>query len=362
MKERIENLKSWYEERERKFSAFFLLFGFVFDSFTLNRIDSLIDNLWLGANLLVIGICLIFINRSENIGEEGNWKRFWFFNILQFSFGALLGASFIFYFRSAALAVSWPFLLILLVALVGNEIWKKHYERLVLQLSFLYLSLFVFATFLLPVIIRKMGVLVFLGSGILSLVLFRLFIIILNRFAKEKFKQSWKKIWIAIGAIFLGMNLLYFTNLIPPIPLSLKDAGIYHNVEKLAGGNYRVLEEEEKGIMRYFDWRPEVHLIPGNTLFAYSAIFSPADLDTGIVHEWQHYDEAKDEWVTASRIPLRLSGGRAEGYRTFSSKTLLPEGKWRVNVTTSRGQVIGRINFEIISAQNMPIIRAVVKD
>ena len=120
---KLTQLKNWYEENERKVSSFSLLIGFVFDSLTLQRIDSLLDNLWLIANLIAIGVCIILVNRSDNLKEEeGGWKRFWLMNILQFSFGALLGASFIFYFRSAALAVSWPFLLLLLAALVGNQV------------------------------------------------------------------------------------------------------------------------------------------------------------------------------------------------------------------------------------------------
>lgn len=343
-------------------STFSLLFGFVFDSLTLNRIDSLVDNLWLGANLLAICICIILINRDENLGEIESWRRFWTLNILQFSFGALLGASFIFYFRSAALAVSWPFLLILIVALVGNEIWKKHYERLIFQLSFLYLSIFIFAIFLVPVVIGKMGALVFIFSGILSLILFWFFIILLNRLSRERFKQSRRKILISVATIYLAMNLLYFTNLIPPIPLSLKDAGIYYNVAKLPEGNYQVLDERRPGFLSFFKFRKEMHVVPGNALFAYSAIFSPANLDVNIVHEWEYFDEREGEWEVSSRIPLHLSGGRAEGFRTFSNKAFLPQGKWRVNVVTSRGQVIGRINFKVVSSTSTPPLTTIVKE
>ena len=338
------------------------MFGFVFDSLTLQRIDSLWDNLWLVANLVSIGACIIFINRAENTGDSReSWKYFWLMNILQFSFGALLGASFIFYFRSATLIVSWPFLLLLLAALVGNEVFKKHYERLIFQLAFLYLSLFVFMIFLLPLLVHRIGAIIFLSSGILSLVVLWFFIIVLNRVARERFKQSWQRIWLSVASIFILFNILYFTNLIPPIPLSLKDAGIYHNVEKLPQGGYRVLEEEESGLAKYLSLRQKIHLVPGNTVFAYSAIFPPADLNTDIVHEWQYYDEGDGEWKTKTRVPLRLSGGRSEGFRTFSAKSDLTPGLWRVNVATPDGLIIGRISFEIIPSDNMPIIKASVK-
>ena len=31
-------------------------------------------------------------------------------------------------------------------------------------------------------------------------------------------------------SVVLIVNILYFANLIPPVPLALKDAGIYHQV------------------------------------------------------------------------------------------------------------------------------------
>jgi len=361
---KIAQLKEWYEEHERRLATFSLLFGFVFDSLTLTRIDALQDNLWLFGNLVVIGVCIILLNRQENDGIQDKEvsKHFWLYNLLQFGFGNILGGFFVLYFRSGTLAVSWPFLLILLVAMVANELFQKRYARLVLQISFLYLTIYAFLIFIVPIALHRIGAWIFLASGLVSLLAVWLFLIALHQFSRERFRESRVSIVRSVAAIFAVMNILYFTNLIPPIPLSLKDAGIYHNVEKLPSGRYSVLEEEEKGIMSFFDFRKDIHLVSGNTLFAYSAIYSPSDLDTQIVHEWQHYDEKQGEWLTSTTIPLRLSGGRVEGFRTYSSKSSLAPGPWRVNVSTPRGQLLGRINFEIVSVNSYPAIKAVVKD
>ena len=362
MSSKLRKLKSWYEENERRVSSFSLLAGFFFDSLTLKRVDSFFENFWLGINLFAVALCITLINREDNIGEKkDSWKHFWLFNVLQFSFGALLGASFIFYFRSAALSVSWPFLLVLLLAMVGNEAFKKHYERLIFQLSFLFLSIFVFFIFLLPVVFHKFGVSMFLLSGVASLIVLWGFTRLLHHFSREKFKKSGRRIWLSIFSIYALINILYFTNLIPPIPLSLKDAGIYHSVSVDSRGNYLVSEEDREGWGKYFELRQKVHLLSAEPLYAYAAIFSPGALNTQVVHEWQSENEF-GEWVTASRIPISLAGGRVQGFRTYSTKSSLTPGRWRVNVETPRGQLIGRINFEVISVNTAPGLVTIVKD
>jgi hypothetical protein len=357
---RIKKVRHWYEKNEQRFSTIFLLGGFIFDSLTLQRIDSFYDNLWFAANLFVSALCIIFLNREENVGRE-TWKHFWLFNVMQFSFGALLGGSFIFYFRSATLAVSWPFLLVLLAAILGNEFFQKRYARLTFQISFLYLSIFVLAIFLLPILLHRLGSPVFIMSGLTSLIVVWIFIKILENFAHENFRQSWVPMWRSVIAIFITMNVLYFNNLIPPIPLSLKDAGIYHSVTKDINGDYLVGDEERIWLDKILDLRPEVYWVPSTPLYAYTAIYSPASLNTQVVHEWQYRNEA-GEWLTSTRIPINLSGGRSGGFRAYSTKSVLTPGPWRVNVTTPRGQVLGRINFEVVLTSSEPDIITSLKN
>lgn len=352
----------WYEEHERHISTVSLIGGFLFDSFALERIDSLAVNGWLILNLVLVVVCIILINREDNIGHKHDvWKHFWLFNIMQFGFGAVLGGSFRFYLRSGTISGSWPFLLILLASLLANEFLRKHYIRLVFRLGFLYLSFFVLSIFMLPLIFHRIGALIFVLSGLVSLALFRVFMGLLKKFGKERSHQNVRKVWLSVFSIFFLINILYFTNLIPPIPLSLKDAGIYHSIALDSSGNYRVSEEVKIGLSKYLQWRQKIHLLPGEPLYAYAAIFSPGSLNTEIVHEWQEKNEF-GEWVTATRIPLLLSGGRAEGFRTYSTKFSLTPGEWQVNVETSRGQLIGRIKFEIIETDISPALNTLVKD
>jgi hypothetical protein len=46
--------------------------------------------------------------------------------------------------------------------------------------------------------------------------------------------------------------------------------------------------------------------------------------------------------------PVR--GGRREGFRTYSRKAAFPAdpaGRWTVDVTTSSGQLVGRLSFRV---------------
>src|SRR5581483_5760729 len=138
--------------------------------------------------------------------------------------GAILGGSFRFYLRSGTIAGSWPFLLVLLGAIIFNEYLRQHYERLIFQISFLYLAIFILLIFMMPIVFKSIGTWVFLLSGAISLLLFRWFTLLLKKFAREK-RFNQKRVWSPVLIIFFSINVLYFTNLIPPIPLSLKDAG-----------------------------------------------------------------------------------------------------------------------------------------
>lgn len=355
MRKKISSLKQWYEEHERRISIGSLLSGFIVDALTLQRIDALRENLWMAGNIFIIAIAIILLNRSQK-DDDG----FWLPNILQFSFGALLGSFFIFYFRSAAIAASWPFLAILFLAIVANEFFQKKYARLAFQLSFFYFALFTFSIFLMPLLVKKIGPDIFILSGGVSLFVLWLFIFALRKYASERFLESRTHIWSFVTAIFLGINALYFTNLIPPIPLALKDSGIYHAIEKSISGNYIVYKEPE-GWERFITLRDKIHWREGQPLHAYSAIYSPGSLNADVVHDWQ-YKNADGEWITATRIPLYIAGGRSGGFRVYSTKYTFTPGPWRVDVKTPSGQLIGRVSFEIVLTENKPDLVTEIKD
>lgn len=334
----FKRFAAWYHRYERAVSSVSLIGGFVFDALTLRTVDAFWENFWIIIHLIVSAVLIILINRKRvrEPSDEKSEFDFWLLNFLQFTYGGLLSAFLVFYFRSSALLVSWPFLLMLALAFAANERLKRHQERLVFQISLFFLSLLSFAIFFVPVVVGSIGPWVFILSGVLSLIFMRFFLRLLP--------SPKKALWLSIVIIFAAVNVLYFTNVLPPIPLSLKDGGVYYSIHRDASGEY-IFTESPRSWLDYFKLYPPVQLTTSSqTLFAYTAIYSPAKWSTGIYHEWQHYDEAKGAWVTTSKVSLSISGGRSEGYRTFSASGVAP-GKWRVNVLTKSGQVIGRIGF-----------------
>jgi hypothetical protein len=359
----LRNVRGWYVRFERPISSASLVGGFVFDALTLHRVDTFWENFWVAAHLLVVAVCIVLVNRQENeaaAGKDSPRARFWLINLLQFFFGGLLSTLLVFYFRSGSLSASWPFLLVLALAFAANESLRKYFAWLAFQISLFYLSLFCFTIFIVPVLAHAMGPFIFVLSGGVSLALMGLFLRFLRVAAKETFARGQRELAISIAAIFLGINALYFLNLIPPIPLSLVDAGVYHSIAKDPQGGY-LAQSEERGWLGFMRLNETIHLPPGGAAYAYSAVFSPTSLDTRIVHEWQRYEE-KRGWTTVSRVELPLVGGRGGGYRTYSIKTQMAPGAWRVNVETPRGALLGRLRFNVMAEDGAPALKSEVKD
>ncbi|MGB6544574.1 MAG: DUF2914 domain-containing protein [Candidatus Acidiferrales bacterium] len=359
----FENVRIGYGRLQRPISSVSLVGGFVFDALTLKRIDMFWENIWVIVHIAVAGACIVLANRAGSAGadaEQPSQGPAWSSSVLQFCFGGLLSTFLVFYFRSGSLRSSWPFLLILAAAFMANESLKKHYSRMDFQVSFFFLSLLLFAIFIIPVVLHTMGPLIFLLSGAVSLALFWVFLGVLRVTAPETFSRGRHVLMVSVGGIFLAINILYYLNLIPPIPLSLRDAGVEHSISRSADGNY-VVQSEPGRWLGYFRLADEFHCTPGAPVYAYTAVFSPTSLHTDIVHVWQVWD-AKHGWVTTSRVELPLSGGRGGGYRTFSMTNGIRAGAWRVNVETPRGALLGRLRFNVIVQSDEPELRTETKN
>jgi hypothetical protein len=360
--------RDWYARFERPISSLSLLGGFIFNIFALTRVDEFKENFWIGIHILVAAACIILLNREENNTDNASANpaklHFWLITILQFMFGGLLSTYLVFYFRGAVLSVAWPFLLILIIAFIANESLKRHYARLYFQISFFFLSIFLFAIYVVPVISGSIGPGMFVISGISSLILIWIFLSVLRYFGHESLGRNRVVLFGLIASIFIGMNVLYFLNLIPPLPLSLHDAGVYHSVVRTADGNYSVTGEHEEWWHRfthsvgvYSTYHAEI----GQPAYVFTAIFSPAAFNLSIIHQWQWFDPTHKEWVTMGTIPLPVKGGREGGYRTYSALSSVKSGKWRVTVRTQSGQVIGRLVFNVVIDQELPQLETIAK-
>ena len=223
-----------YLRTQLSLSSVSLVGGFVFDAVTLKRIDMLWENLWVVVHLLVVALCIFWVTHDESshVEREAGAAKLdsRLIYLLQFVFGGLLSTFMVFYFRSGTFWVSWPFYLLLTAAFIANEKLKTWYARLEYQLSIFFLSLFCFMIFILPVALHAIGRLVFVLSGTVSLLLWWLFVGMLRARAKEGFFPHARTVFASTAVIFVVVNALYFMNVIPPLPLSLQDAGVYHSI------------------------------------------------------------------------------------------------------------------------------------
>ena len=351
-----EKIKVLYTKHERYLFPMALFLGFVVDNFTLTRIDLWFDNLILFSYLTLAGIGISVVNLYESgylqkgiIGRASRLAPF----VVQYAFGGLFSGFFIFYSRSATLVESWPFIFLLLGLLIGNEFFKKRYLRFDFQMSVFFVSLFSFNIFFIPILLSDIGAKIFLLSGFVSLVILGLFVFLISRFLPKLVSQGRKILMASVGGIYIIINIFYFTNIIPPIPLSMKDAGVYHSVERV-NGDYLVKSEEQKWYEVSKKYIHKYHRMPNESVYFYSAVFSPTDLDTTIYHSWQYFDEDEKEWIESFKKGYKIIGGRDGGYRGYTIKENVFAGRWRVDVMTERKQLLGRYKFTIIDVENSP--------
>lgn len=355
-KELVENLIHKYE---RYVAPFTFVGGFLIDTLTLKRLDLWFDHIILLGFLLISGLSILALN-----AYEAGRIRFRHFEVIvpllpvfmQFGFGGLFSAFVIFYTKSGATISGALFILVLTALLVGNERFRKHYQRLVFHLSIYFVAVFSYSIFLMPIIFKQMGVLIFLVSGAVSLGLIALFITVLSLSLSKQIQASRRSLATSIGGIFIVFNILYFTNLIPPIPLSLKEIGVYHFVQKTPSGGYEVQYEKAPWFLPLQNTSSTYHWQRGEAVYVYSSIFAPTKLSIPVFHRWSQFDEKQGKWIEMESIRFSIQGGRDGGYRGYSYKTVVGPGRWRVDVVTERGQVIGRENFTVVETNIEPIL------
>jgi hypothetical protein len=359
----LQELVHWYE---RYISPLSLVAGFLADNFILlKRVDMLQTNLLLGSYLIASASGILLLHYIES----GRVKNAYILKasplipvVVQFAFGGLFSGYLSLYSRSASIAVSWIFILLIGVFLLANERFTRLYMRFTVQIGIYFALVFSFLIFFLPVVIHRIGPYMFFASGIASLVIVAGFLYLLRIFIPEIVKRDITIIARTIAIIFVVFNILYFTNVIPPLPLALKDAGVYHSLAHDASGGYKVTEEPQSWYLSFFRrYNPVFHAANGEGVYVYTSIFAPTGLSTTVVHQWQWYDEAAKEWVSAGAIRFNIVGGRDNGYRGYSFKGGLKPGSWRVNVLTSYGQQIGRVSFTIVPSTGTISLENVVK-
>jgi hypothetical protein len=342
----LERLRAWAADHEGSLAAAFFGAGFLFDILTLGRIDS-----WLTIGQQVVYLAIVTGILVHRLLEDSGrlvpappalrlvrWYYEWRNALLHFLLGALLNLYTIFFFKSSSLLVSFAFLGFLIALLLANEL--PHFKRLGLPFKFALLALcyLAFFAYVTPIVTGSIGVPTFL----LALAVGALPLFALGLRLRER-----RNVLVPLGAVVLGFLVFYLFRLIPPVPLSIPFMGVYHGVERSPQG-YRLLHE--RPAWRFWHNGDQRFLAQGgDRVFVYFRIFSPGRFSDRVLMRWYHRDGARG-WALQDTIPIRIVGGREEGFRGYAFKSNHLVGEWKVQIETLDEREIGRIYFDVETA------------
>lgn len=351
MKDFISPAKEKYASLHQKYSpyypaAFFIL-GFIFDIFTLDRIDH-----WLPitqqAVYLIIVSWILNLRILESYGKltvSPRWQKIWYYNneILHFFLGSLLSAFTLFYFVSSSLAASLSFMAIMGALLIINELPGLQGARSQIKVALFAICLFTYFIYLLPIFLSFVGLLPLLLAIALGL---GVFWYITKRLMRKGIERplAIREIFYPAVSVAAALLILYFARVLPPIPLAIQYIGIYHNVERQADEFH--LSYERPWWKFWQSGAQSFVAEPGDRVYVFARIFSPARFNDEVIFHWLTHSEQRG-WQTSDRVSVKVIGGRDEGFRAYASKANYSAGEWQVRVETTDNREIGRISFAI---------------
>jgi DUF2914 family protein len=355
----MDRLWRFYEHNERTVDIAFFAGGFLFDVFTLTRVDA-----WLGVAqqvvyLVVTGTILLHVffdegkppRRLEGMPALKRWYFEYRMAAVHFLLGALLSVYTLFFFKSSSVLVSFAFLLFLVLVLIVNESKRFKQQGLSFKFALFSICLLSFSAILVPVVIGSIGVVVFLLSMLVGTIPVALVQRRIRIHAPERAVQASRQIVVPFGLVLIAFLTLYLFRLIPPVPLSIRYIGVYHGVERTEAG-YRLTAEP--GSWRF--WRRGDQYFraqPGDRVYVFFRIFSPARFADQVTMRW-YWKPASGRWELQDSIPIDIVGGREQGFRGYGFKSNYQPGDWKVEVETTDGREIGRVYFVVESAPQGP--------
>jgi hypothetical protein len=342
-------LKRFYHENEPACTVAFFVAGFLFDTIAVGRIDKLHNVIHQASYLF---LCALFTSWElrENHGlftPHARLQAAWRYHTgaTHFMLGTLLNIYTLFYFKSASLGTSFLFLAILAGLLAINELKPFKDSGTTLRMGLFSLCLVSYFTYLVPMALGWIGMVPFIGAllgagGCVALLCWRL---------KRHFPDRPHLIWAHVLAPFLAVELmfavLYGLKLIPPVPLSLSDIGVYHDVRR-EGDKFALVMTRPR--WKFWQDGDQTFLArPGDRVHLFVSVFSPTRFRDDLQVRWTRL-MPEEGWVDSDVRRLPIKGGRDEGYRADLIKTNWEPGDWRVHVETSDRRELGRIRFTVV--------------
>lgn len=342
-----EKALEFQKKHEHALELLFFVGGFAFDAFMVGEVDDPIAIAQQALYLTIIA-CLIHFEllfRLHKWRPEGRAAKLWNFRslLLHFLLGTLLNIYSLFYIKSASLLNSLLFLLLMVGMILANELPVVKKSKVSFKVGLFAICLFSYFSILYPVILGFVGWTPFLLAIATTLVVFYLQLRLLRRQLPD-FMALFRALLVPSFSVLLVFVFFYAMGWIPPVPLSVKVQGVYHMIEKKDG---EYLLSTEKTWWKFWqsgdqDFRAQ----PGDKIYFYAQIYSPARFSDQVYVRFS-WEGSKGGWQPADRIPLKIVGGRKEGYRGYAVKSNYQPGSWRIQVETAGGLEISRLYFDV---------------
>jgi len=343
--------------------------GFVFDIFTLSRIDDwltiFLNGVYLFFSLLIIKYKALEIGKVWAPGPRT--AKFWIYNneALHFLLGSLLSSYTLFYFVSASFATSFVFLAFIFVILVINELPSIQQKGLGLKFTLYSLCFYSYLFVIVPLTLGFVGMLTFIISLLLGVGFFVLLFFNYKKIPLQDFDIKKNVLYppLAVAAV---LTALYIVKLLPPIPLSVQHMGIYHQVERRKSetppGVTEFVLKYDRPAWRFWESGAQTFVAePQDKINCFVRVFAPANFKDQVVYHFLKKSETRG-WETQDKIVTDISGGRDAGFRSFVTKSNFEAGKWRVQLETTDRREIGRIGFTVEKTPTQNLVREFRED
>ncbi len=349
----LARLKAFYLAHEPACTAGLFVAGFLFDVLAVGRIDRL-HNIIHQASYL--SLCAFFtgLELRERYGKftppgrlAGAWR--YHTGATHFMLGTLLNIYTLFYFKSASLGIAILFLLFLAGLIAVNELKPFESSGTLLRMTLFSLCLVSYFTYLVPTLLGYIGAVPFLGSITCAAACIAALAWRLNTHLPDQRRVVRQHVVYPFAAVATVFTLLYFAKVIPPVPLSLSEIGIYHGVVR-EGDHFSL--ETTRPRWKFWQRGDQTFLArPGDAVYCWVVVFSPTNFKERLSVRWQF--QGPDGWEKSDAIPMPVSGGRDGGWRAFTAKANYWPGPWRVQIITSDGRELGRINLTIVGDSSL---------
>jgi hypothetical protein len=331
--------------------AFFAA-GFIFDAVLVRRIDETRTLVQQAVYLAADGVLLAkVIAWGQHAPPQGDWRERlprvadW---LLHFTLGTLLNAYALFYVKSASGLAAIFFFVIIASLLLVNELPAMRRLGPVVVYGLYSFCLTSYFAYLYPVLIGRIRWWMFVLAIATAAVPLSAIALAHHRWTRDRARVVRHALVPSLGVQAL-LLVLYMLKLIPPVPLSLMDIGIYHDVQRTDAGSYRVTYRTPPWYRVWQHDDREFMAARGDRVYCFFRVFAPNGFHDDVRVDWL-YKEPSRGWTAAGSVPIAVTGGREAGFAGYAYKQNWRTGEWRVVVSSIDSREIGRRSFTILAS------------